>query len=225
MILTILRRGALLLVLAIVLPFALAAQQATGTVSGRVTDASVGRGLPDVAVLVTGSRLGTLTGPNGEYTISGVPVGARTLTIRRIGYQPTTETVTVVPGATATADVALHVSAVNLSEVVVTGTGTATTTVTASPSTITVGETVGLTATVQPTSTTTRPTSTITFLDGTTPLSSSPVALTPNGFASATFPQTFGTTDPTLTAQATISTLRMPRTARSAATPCSPPAL
>ncbi len=126
MMLTILRRGALLLVLAIVSPFALAAQQATGTVSGRVTDASVGRGLPDVAVLVTGTRIGTLTGPNGEYTISGVPVGARTLTIRRIGYQPTTETVTVVPGATATADVALHVSAVNLSEVVVTGTGTAT---------------------------------------------------------------------------------------------------
>ncbi len=126
MILTILRRGALLLVLAIVSPFALAAQQATGTVSGRVTDASVGRGLPDVAVLVTGSRLGTQTGPNGEYTISAVPVGARTLTIRRIGYQATTETVTVVPGATATADVALHVSAVNLSEVVVTGTGTAT---------------------------------------------------------------------------------------------------
>jgi len=90
MILTILRRGALLLVLAIVSPFALAAQQATGTVSGRVTDASVGRGLPDVAVLVTGSRLGTQTGPNGEYTISGVPVGARTLTVRRIGYQATT---------------------------------------------------------------------------------------------------------------------------------------
>ena len=126
MMLTILRRGALLLVLAIVSPFALAAQQATGTVSGRVTDASVGRGLPDVAVLVTGTRFGTLTGPNGEYTITGVPVGARTLTVRRIGYQPTTETVTVVPGATATADVALRVSAVNLSEVVVTGTGTAT---------------------------------------------------------------------------------------------------
>jgi len=126
MMLTILRRGALLLVLAIVSPFAVSAQQATGTVSGRVTDASVGRGLPDVAVLVTGTRFGTLTGPNGEYTITGVPVGARTLTVRRIGYQPTTETVTVVPGATATADVALRVSAVNLSEVVVTGTGTAT---------------------------------------------------------------------------------------------------
>jgi len=49
------------------------------------------------------------------------------------------------------------------------------------------------------------PTGTITFLDGTTPLSSSPVALAPNGFASATLPQTFGTPDPTLTAQATIT--------------------
>jgi len=84
------------------------------------------------------------------------------------------------------------------------GTGTATTTVTANPSTITVGGTVGLTATVQPASTTTRPTGTITFLDGTTPLSSSPVALAPNSFASATFPQTFGTPDPTFTPQPSI---------------------
>jgi Bacterial Ig-like domain (group 3)/FG-GAP-like repeat/Abnormal spindle-like microcephaly-assoc'd, ASPM-SPD-2-Hydin len=84
------------------------------------------------------------------------------------------------------------------------GTGTATTTVTANPSTITVGGTVGLTATVQPTSTTTRPTGTVTFLDGTTTLSGSPVALTPNGLASATFPQTFGTPDPTFTPQPNI---------------------
>jgi Bacterial Ig-like domain (group 3)/FG-GAP-like repeat/Abnormal spindle-like microcephaly-assoc'd, ASPM-SPD-2-Hydin len=81
------------------------------------------------------------------------------------------------------------------------GTGAATTTVTANPSTITIGGTVGLTATVQPASATTRPTGTITFLDGTTPLSSSPVALAPNSFVSATFPQTLGTPDPTLTAQ------------------------
>jgi hypothetical protein len=79
------------------------------------------------------------------------------------------------------------------------GAGTATTTVTANPSTITVGGTVGLTATVQPASTITRPTGTISFLDGTTPLSSSPVALAPNSFASAAFPQTFGTPDPSLT--------------------------
>jgi FG-GAP-like repeat len=78
---------------------------------------------------------------------------------------------------------------------------TATTTVNATPSTVTVGGTVALTATVQPAKSTTRPTGMVTFLDGTTPLSSSAVALTPNSFASATFPQTFGTPDPALTGQ------------------------
>jgi hypothetical protein len=85
------------------------------------------------------------------------------------------------------------------------GTGTAATIVTATPASTTVGGAVGLTASVQSTSTTTRPTGTISFLDGTTPLSGSPVALMPNSFAGTTFPQTFGTPDPTLTAQATIT--------------------
>ena len=86
----------------------------------------------------------------------------------------------------------------------------AATTVTANPGTITVGSAVGLTATVQPSAapgggkSNPRPTGTITFLDGTTPLSSAPIALAPNGLASATFPQTFGTPDPTLTPQPNI---------------------
>ncbi len=120
------RRSALLLALAILSPIPLAAQTATGTISGRITDASVGRGLPDVQVTVTGTRIGAVTGANGEYTLNGVPIGSRTITARRIGYQPTTHTVQVLPGTSVTADVALNVSAVNLSEVVVTGTGTAT---------------------------------------------------------------------------------------------------
>ncbi len=123
---TFVRRGAILFAIALATPFVLAAQGATGTVSGRITDASIGRGLPEAQVTITGTRIGAVTGPNGEYTLSGVPVGSRTVTARRIGYQPTTRSVEVVSGATATADVALAVSAVNLSEVVVTGTGTAT---------------------------------------------------------------------------------------------------
>jgi TonB-dependent SusC/RagA subfamily outer membrane receptor len=120
------RRGALILVLAILSPFVLSAQTVTGTVSGHVTDASAGRGLPDVQIIVTGTRIGAVTGPNGEYTLNGVPIGQRTLTIRRIGYQPTAQAVTVLAGSTVTADAALRVSAVNLNEVVVTGTGIAT---------------------------------------------------------------------------------------------------
>ena len=120
------RRGALLFALALAMPTALFAQGATGTISGRITDASIGRGLPDAQVTVTGTRIGTITGPNGEYTLNGVPTGSRTVTVRRIGYQAVTRPIDVVAGTTATADVALNVSAINLSEVVVTGTGTAT---------------------------------------------------------------------------------------------------
>jgi hypothetical protein len=85
------------------------------------------------------------------------------------------------------------------------GQNAVTTVVSANPATVTVGSAVGLTATVQPDKasgagkTIARPTGTITFLDGSTPLNSSPAALTPNSYASATFPQTFGTPDPTLT--------------------------
>ena len=120
------RRGALLFALAFATPATLAAQAATGAISGRITDASIGRGLPDAQVTVTGTRIGTITGSNGEYTLNGVPTGSRTVTVRRIGYQAVTRPVDVVAGTTATADVVLNVSAINLSEVVVTGTGTAT---------------------------------------------------------------------------------------------------
>jgi TonB-dependent SusC/RagA subfamily outer membrane receptor len=125
--LTFLRRGALTLALALLAPQALEAQVSTGAIRGRVTDPSAaGRGLPDVQVLVTDTRIGTVTNANGEFTLVGVPAGTRTISVRRIGYQATTRTVNVVPGETATADVPLNASAINLSEVVVTGTGTAT---------------------------------------------------------------------------------------------------
>ena len=90
---------------------------------------------------------------------------------------------------------------------VATGQTAATTTLAANPTTITVGSSVGLAATVQPNSapgagkTVPRPSGTITFLDGSTSLSSAPIALAPNGIASATFPQTFGTPDPSLTGE------------------------
>jgi len=77
---TLVRRGAMLFALAFATPFLLSAQAATGTVSGRITDASIGRGLPDVQVLITGTRIGAVTGPNGEYTLVGVPTGSRSIT-------------------------------------------------------------------------------------------------------------------------------------------------
>jgi TonB-dependent SusC/RagA subfamily outer membrane receptor len=116
---------ALALTLAIAAPTA-AAAQATGTVRGRVTDANGNRGLPEVQISIAGTRIGAMSGANGEFTLANVPIGARTLSARRLGYLPTTREFTVNAGDNALGDIPLNVSAVNLSEVVVTGTGTAT---------------------------------------------------------------------------------------------------
>ncbi|MCA0375423.1 MAG: TonB-dependent receptor [Gemmatimonadetes bacterium] len=97
------------------------AQSPTGTVRGTITDAGTNAPLADAQVFVTGTRLGASTAANGTFTLVGVPTGPRILSIRRLGYQPVTRTVTVDAGGTATVTVALTVSAVNLSEVVVTG--------------------------------------------------------------------------------------------------------
>jgi TonB-dependent starch-binding outer membrane protein SusC len=97
------------------------AQPQTGTVRGRITDAASRQPLADVQLQIVGTRLGGTTGTDGAFVIGAVPVGERAVSIRRIGYQPITRTVTVSAGGTATIDAALSVGAVNLSEVVVTG--------------------------------------------------------------------------------------------------------
>jgi TonB-dependent starch-binding outer membrane protein SusC len=108
--------------LAAVLPALLLAQAGTGTVRGRVTDAASGRALADAQVLVVGTRFGAITNAAGDFTISGVPVGARAVQARRIGYLPNTRTATVAAGEAAVVNFTITASAINLNEVVVTGT-------------------------------------------------------------------------------------------------------
>ena len=115
---------AILLTLSLIsTPLMLRAQAAgaVGSIRGRITDAGTGAGLGEVQLQVVGTRLGTTTGATGDFTLLAVPAGSRSVTVRRLGYQPVTRTVTVTDGGTATLDVALTVSAVNLSEVIVTG--------------------------------------------------------------------------------------------------------
>ena len=94
----------------------------TGTIRGRVVDASNQQPLSDVRISVNGSVLGGATGLTGDFVIGNVPVGERTLTIRRIGYTVATRTVTVPAGAEVRLDVPLTVTATQLDKVVVTGT-------------------------------------------------------------------------------------------------------
>ena len=118
------RRGALALILATTPALTLA--QGTGTVRGRVTDAAANRGIGDVQVTVSGTRIGVMSAQDGAYTLLAVPAGSRTITARRLGFQLATQTVTVPASGTVTVDFAMNQSALNLSEVVVTGSGTPT---------------------------------------------------------------------------------------------------
>jgi TonB-linked SusC/RagA family outer membrane protein len=101
----------------------LRAQQATGTVTGRVLDAAAQRPLPDVQVSVVGTQRGGVTNENGEYRIQNVPAGTQTIRAQRIGYAPTTLSITVPTGNNVVANLALSVTAVELDQVVVTATG------------------------------------------------------------------------------------------------------
>src|SRR6266550_6971814 len=100
----------------------LGAQQATGTVRGRVTDGATQRPLSGVTVAV-GSR-SALTQADGRYVITGVPAGTDPLRARLIGYGRATQAVTIAENETLVADLALTSQAVSLSEIVVTGYGT-----------------------------------------------------------------------------------------------------
>ncbi|HEX5438381.1 MAG TPA: SusC/RagA family TonB-linked outer membrane protein [Gemmatimonadaceae bacterium] len=112
----------LLAAVVLLLPAAVAAQQ-TGTVSGRITDASTGRPVADAQLRVAGTLLGTTSGDDGAYEITAVPAGAQSITVRRLGYEGTSRTVTVTAAQTTTADFQLRAAAVTLGQVVVSGVG------------------------------------------------------------------------------------------------------
>jgi vitamin B12 transporter len=59
----------------------------SATISGSVLDAKNGKPLPDVNVLVTGTDYGTASRDGGFYTLTHLPRGKYTLTVRMIGYK------------------------------------------------------------------------------------------------------------------------------------------
>jgi len=99
----------------------LSAQQPTGTIRGRVTDAATRQPLATASVTV-GSRT-VLTQADGRFVVTGVPAGTDTMRARMLGYGPARQAVTVVAGDAVVVDLALTPQAVGLSEVVVTGYG------------------------------------------------------------------------------------------------------
>ncbi len=88
-------------------------------VSGRVTDANSGNGLPGVNVLIKGTQRGTTTNQNGEYSLE-VPNAGSILVFSFVGYEPMEQTV----GNRQMLNISMKADEKLLSEVVVMGYGT-----------------------------------------------------------------------------------------------------
>nr|WP_295869262.1 SusC/RagA family TonB-linked outer membrane protein [uncultured Chitinophaga sp.] len=92
----------------------------TRTISGKVTDAKDGSPIPGVTVSISGTRTGTMTGPDGGYKI---PVGDNaSLVFSYVGYLNQT----VSTSGKTRVDISMHVDTKGLQEIVVTGVGAAT---------------------------------------------------------------------------------------------------
>lgn len=101
--------------------------QTSATVRGRVTDAASGAPLSAVQVFVEGTTIGTQTGNDGTYSLSGVRTGAQAIVARRVGYAPGRAIISLNAGSTVTQNFSIRAAAVTLSEVVVSGVAAPTT--------------------------------------------------------------------------------------------------
>jgi iron complex outermembrane recepter protein len=98
-----------------------AAAQSTGTVTGRVTDASSGAPIPDAQVRVIGSITGVMTRSDGTYRLAVAP-GRYEIRVSRIGYAAARDSVLVDAAVTVTKDFRLEQTGLSLDQIVVTGT-------------------------------------------------------------------------------------------------------
>jgi len=120
------RRLVLALLIGLLWPMMSGAQNPvppTGTITGRVVDAGTQQGLPDVSVFVEGTRRGAVTGPDGTFTIGGVPSGSQTVRARHIGYGAPVQIVAVPNGGSVSVVFGMDKQAAVLEEVVTTGYG------------------------------------------------------------------------------------------------------
>lgn len=98
---------------------ALAAQGRT--ITGTVIEEGMRNPVSAAQVQVKGTTIGALTKGDGSFVIRGAPAGEVVLTVRRIGFPPTSVTVA---SNTSSVEIVLKASALNLDQVVVTGQAT-----------------------------------------------------------------------------------------------------
>jgi outer membrane receptor for ferrienterochelin and colicin len=84
---------AILLALLTALP---ASAQERGGIAGKVTDKKTGHAIPFSTVTVVGAQKGGLTDSEGNFLITGVPVGTYEVKVQFLGYAPVSQTGVVV---------------------------------------------------------------------------------------------------------------------------------
>ena len=94
--------------------------QDSGSITGTVVDQS-GAALPGAQIVVVGTRRGSTTDADGQYTIEGAPTGEIQVRARFVGFKSQTETIELGAGETATVDFTLVSDQLGMEEVVVTG--------------------------------------------------------------------------------------------------------
>jgi TonB-dependent SusC/RagA subfamily outer membrane receptor len=93
----------------------------TGTVTGRVVDAQSGAPVVSAQVTVTGTTIGTAVDSDGRFRLVNVPVSAKQIRVRGIGYQPNTTAINLTSGGTADVRIAMAASATALDAMIITG--------------------------------------------------------------------------------------------------------
>ena len=84
---------------------------ATGTISGRVTNATTGTGIEGATITTQPATTTTSTDAQGSFNIPNVAVGTYSITASRNGYTSASTSTTVTSGVTSTANVALQSNA------------------------------------------------------------------------------------------------------------------
>jgi hypothetical protein len=112
-------RSALASLSLVALPAIVAAQ---ATVSGTITGQNQ-QPISEARVLVIGTSLYTVSGPDGKYTLRNVPVGTADVRVLRVGFQEVKRSVKTTAGQTSTLDIVMSPTVVQIQEVVVTATG------------------------------------------------------------------------------------------------------
>ena len=93
-----------------------------GRVSGKVVD-TLGRPVAEVHMIVEGTSYAVVSDADGQYDLTRVPAGTRTVRARMMGYEPQVESVTVVRGRTTQQSFTLRAAAGRTADSIRTGPG------------------------------------------------------------------------------------------------------